>query len=1387
MTVSLYIASGNCAESPLSDYINQTGNVQRVCVLPIRSLQATIILLAALIGSEIVRAQQPQPEESGTSQSPLPTIEFVRDVRPIFEKHCYRCHGADKIEGGLRLDLRAEALRGGDAGLAIQSGNGSESLLLARISTGDADVRMPLRGIPLTAVEIDILKRWIDEGAIWPASGADTPGVQHWAFEAPVPPDVPPAGDAAWPRNAIDRFVLARLASAGLQPSAEADRYTLIRRVYFDLVGLPPSAAAADEFVSDQSADAYERLVDRLLASPHYGERWAREWLDLAHYADTNGYEKDRPRSVWPYRDWVIAAFNADMPFDQFTIEQIAGDMLPGASISQRTATGFFRNTMVNEEGGIDPQEDRFKRIVDRINTTGTTWLGLTISCAQCHSHKYDPISQREYYQFFGLLNNADEISATVPDDSIAARRVDIEKQIAAIEAEMEGNFPIPVDFDWTGGRLVKLESTGGATMTPQRDGSVLVSGANPATDTYTIVMETDAEQIAALRLEALTNPLLTQNGPGRAENGNFVLSELDVTVAPADASSPAVPLHLSHAVADFSQDGFSVGSAIDGIANDTIGWAIYSPSGQWNMGRTATFETTSQTSDSGTKTVTVTIQQKHGGSHCLGCFRLSIGNRLDNTISREERHRQQCETQFTRWKEEATAGARAWTVLQPKTYSANAASLTLLEDNSVLAGGDVTKRDVFEIEYDTSLTNITALRLEALPHPTLPGGGPGREDIDNAGDFFLSELIVTPGHGDSNAPRSDRIPIAGSAHSFAGAGSSSALAFDGNEETSWTISGGHGQAQSAVFSFEQPVSGGPGTSLKVALIHFSYYPVSLGRFRISVTDAPNSERLSTLPAEIESLLVLPDAQRTSEQQQTLRKYFLSIAPELAAERKRIAEIRKSMPSLPTTLVVQERLREHARITHIRERGEYLKPTEAVAKLDVPAVLHPLPDQKATDRLALAQWLVDRRNPLTARVVMNRHWAKFFGQGLVRTTEDFGTRGEPPTHPELLDWLATEFMDCGWSQKTMHRLIVTSSTYRQSSQTTAEAMERDPQNLWLARSLRLRVEAEAVRDIALSAAGLLDTTVGGPSVFPPQPAAVTGSAFGGLQWKTETNANRYRRGLYTYAKRTAPYAAFVTFDAPSHEACTVRRERSNTPLQALTMLNDTVFVESSQALARRVMTDTTSSTKDRLIALFRNVLTRPPTSSEMELMQRFLDEQLVRFRGGEVNAVVVAGGTHQRWDFAVDTEGWISQQQSNLAVDSGVMRITSSGNDPRIIADIRSPAGLAVLRFRARCQDRHSGRVYWLTVDAPEAKEANSTVFESVGSEWHEYALDLNAASEIVGLRFDPGQGSGDVEVDWMELSYSRLPEIKADTSELAAWTTLSRAILNLDSAITRE
>ena len=1355
------------------------------------SLQAMLTLFVLVVTARSNAENPAGPSEqtpSVTSQTDAPnrsSVDFVRDIQPIFAKHCHRCHGRSKHEGGLRLDSRVGALEGGDNGRMVKPGRSDQSMLIARVISDDDSVRMPLEARPLSPKEIAALRRWIDAGAIWPEAAQRETQAEHWSFTPPERPVPPAVRDTAWVRNPIDNFVLARLEAEGLEPSPEADRYTLIRRLSLDLIGLPPTPAATDAFVNDQRHDAYEKLVDRLLDSPHYGERWARSWLDLARYADTNGYEKDRPRSIWAFRNWVIDALNADMPFDQFTIEQIAGDMLPDAGLSQRIATGFHRNTMLNQEGGIDPQEDRFKRIVDRIGTTGTTWLGLTIGCAQCHSHKYDPITQREYYKLFALLNNADEVELSVSDVQVAAKRAEVEARIAAIEADLANRFPVPPSVEWGFGKLVQAESSGGAEITRQPDDSLVVSGADPDSDTYTIVVDTTAPEISAVRLEALVDRAFPNRGPGRAGDGNFVVSELQVSAASLSDPDDSVPVTLQNPQADFSQVDQLVTQAVDGKTTGAGGWAIRAHSNHWNVNRTATFEIRDKVGFAEGTRLTFVIHQQHGTMHTLGRFRVSFGRPVNDNRSTDERRSEHVEHQFVRWQDQAATRARRWTILRPRKVEAKTPSLTVLDDSSVLVGGDAAKRDVFELEFDTALANITALRLEALPHPTLPGGGPGREAIDHPGNFFLSEVDVRAGRKGEIPPLSRDVEIAGTAHSYASPDYLSDKSIDHDEESSWSIDGGTGRAQIGVFEFREPISGGADTTLNVVLTHFRYYPASLGRFRVSITTGPTPPRLSTLPAEIESLLLVPRPERTRQQHLALRSYYLSTAPELAPEHARIAELRQSLPAFPTTLVMQERMPVHARTTHHHHRGEYPK-QGAVVDPNVPDVLHPLPDDAPRNRLTLARWLVDQRNPLVARVVMNRHWATLFGRGIVRTTEDFGTQGAAPTHPELLDWLAAEFMQGGWSRKALHRRIVTSAVYRQSSQVSPELLRRDPQNLLLARSPRLRVDAETVRDITLCSAGLLTPRIGGPSVFPPQPEAITASAFGMLAWKAETGENRYRRGLYTFAKRTAPFAAFAVFDAPSGEACVVRRERSNTPLQALTLMNDTVFVEASQALARRVFGGPPRTTNDRLTALFRLCLTRPPTARERQQMQQFLDEQLVRFRSGELNPIVVGGGTLKRWTFEKAADGWQEENQCRLAVNDGALQITTTGDDPQIVASVRGSRGRAVLKLRARFRNSGAAQVYWITEAKPGPEESNSITFEPRRHEWAEYVVDINANSNLTGLRFDPGNSAGEVDIDWIDLSYCRLRPVETDPCELAAWTALARVLLNLDATISR-
>jgi hypothetical protein len=949
------------------------------------------------------------------ARAPAVEPDFAREVRPILARFCFKCHGPDAKarKAGLRLDARSVAIKRG----AISPGKPGDSELVSRVFADEPEQRMPppATKLVLTGAQKQTLKRWISAGAKY---------ARHWAFVKPVRP-TPPAA-RGWGRNPIDAFVLARLAREGLKPSPEADRHTLIRRLSLDLVGLPPTPAQVDAFVKDRSANAYERLVDRLLASPRYGERWARRWLDLARYADTNGYEKDRARSIWPYRDWVLAALNADMPFDRFTVKQLAGDMLPGAGPADRIATGFHRNTMLNEEGGIDPLEYRFHAMTDRIATTGTTWLGLTVGCAQCHSHKFDPVSQREYYQLFAFLNNADEPEMSVLRPEVRVRRARIEARIARLVAELPRKFPA------------------------------------------------------------------------------------------------------------------------------------------------------------------------------------SFGRGADR--------RQKIDHAFADWLKQERAKAVKWRVLRPVEAKSNLPLLTVQPDDSVFVSGDLTKSDEYRLTFRADLAGVTAVRVEALPDERLPHGGPGAGYYEGPiGDFTLSEINAFAG--------GKKVKFARASHSVAAGGFPASAAIDGNPQTGWSVNGGQGRRHVAVFAFGRPL--GPVKTLVLKMLFERHFAAGLGRFRIAVTTATNPEARAT-PPEVEALLLQPDDKLSAGGRARLRREFYLTTSHLAAARKQIDELRRTLPAYPTTLVLRERPPENPRPTFVHKRGEFLRPGEKVQPA-TPAFLPPLAGGAPRNRLGFARWLVSPDNPLTARVTVNRQWAAFFGRGLVRTAEDFGYQGEFPSHPDLLDWLAVEFREGGWSLKRLHRLIVTSATYRQSSRLTPRLRAKDPQNVLLSHGPRVRLEAEQIRDSALAAVGLLSAKMGGPSVYPPQPANVTTEGtYGALPWVPSQGEDRYRRGLYTFAKRTAPFAMSATFDAPSGEACVARRDVSNTPLQALTLLNDVVFTEAAQAFGR-TMVRQGGTVEQRVTRAFRKFVVRRPTAREVKLLVGFVTAQRKRFTAAQADAKKLAG------------------------------------------------------------------------------------------------------------------------------------------------------------------
>ncbi len=1116
--------------------------------------------------------------------------DFTRDVRPILSNVCFKCHGPDdkKRGGKLRLDDRAAAIKKG----AIKPGKPDGSELVHRIFSDDPEQVMPPPGEVkrLTPAQKDILKRWIAAGAEY---------APHWSFVAPRVAPPPAVKNPAWVRTPVDAFVMATLEAAGLSPQKEADRAVLARRVALDLTGLPPTPEEADTFLNDPAPDAYERYVDRLLASPHYGERWARRWLDLARYADTNGYEKDRPRSMWPYRDWVIRAYNDDLPFDRFTVEQLAGDMLPGAGESARVATGFHRNTMINEEGGIDPLEFRFHALVDRVNTTGTVWLGLTLLCVQCHTHKYDPIPHQDYYRLMAFFNGADELERPVPDPSIAKRREEHALKIAAAEAALESKFPPGGELAWTIVKPSKVEAGKAATEILE-DGSVRLSGESPEKTSYTVTFDAELAGAAALRLEVLVDDALPRRGPGRAENGNFVLSELALTRA-----GNAVP--IGGASADHEQDGWPVAAAVDGKAD--TGWAIAAATPQAsNVHRSAVFHLEAQ--PAGKATWTVKMDQQFGQRHTIGRFRLSLG-----TIVGGGDRLANLEQKLAAWTAAEAAKAIAWTVLKPATVTSGVPLFTVEADQSVFVHGDMTKSDAYDLTFETGGRRITALRLEALTDERLPRNGPGRVHYEGPiGDFWLSEIRAT----------ADGRPAAFSrpSQTYADKGKDAAKAVDGDPQTGWSISGGQGRPQTAVFRVDPPLENV--TRFELRMLFERYYAAGLGRFRISVSGDERPAEARGLAPEVEAALLVDAPRRTPEQHAAIRRQFLQSAPELAGARKEIEKLRESLPKFPTTLVFQEREARYRRTTNLRHRGEYLQPKEAVGP-EVLSIFSPLPEGSAHDRLAFAQWLVDGRNPLVGRVVMNRLWQTIFGRGIVRTTEDFGFQGEAPTHPELLDWLALEFVRQGWSWKRMLRTIVLSSAYRQSSATSAEAREKDPENRLLSRSPRPRLDAEQVRDAALRATGLLSPKIGGPSVYPPQPSNVTTEGtYGSLTWAVSSGEDRYRRGLYTFAKRTAPYAMFSTFDGPSGEACLARREVSNTPLQALTLLNDEVFVETSRH-AGKVLAGEAGTDDEKIERAFRRILVRAPSPEERAPMRKYLEMQRKRLESKELSASSLGG------------------------------------------------------------------------------------------------------------------------------------------------------------------
>lgn len=982
-------------------------------VLPLSSL--------LLAGAQAAGAG-PEQDQAPAKAAP---IDFNRDIRPILSENCFRCHGPDEGErqADLRLDLRDSAT-GQREGYepAIVAGHPERSPLYQRITSDDEFAVMPPphSGKKLNAAQIELIRRWIAGGAEWG---------EHWAYVCPSRPPVPklptfegPAaqGIERFVRNAIDHFVLEKLCEKRLAPSPEAERATLIRRLSLDLTGLPPTPEQVAEFVADDSDDAYEKLVDRLLASPAYGERMAMFWLDQVRYGDTGGYHSDNHREVWLYRDWVIAAFNDNRPFDRFTIEQLAGDLLENPTRDQKIASGYNRLILTTEEGGAQPKEYQAKYDADRVRNAAGVWLGATMGCCECHDHKYDPFSTRDFY-------------------SLAAFFADISEK--AVGRQPQTPMPLPdqqAQLDALDAQLTPLKNT----------------------------LDTHTPALAAAQAE---------------------------------------------------------------------------------------------------------------------------------------------------WEAALAKSEPMWMTLRPESVrSRDGVLIETLDDDSILADAiEVPPRDLYTVKYKLERKGVTGLRLEVLPHKTLPKQGPG---LAANGNFVLGEFTV-----EANGKP---VAIRGATATHSQSGYHITNAIDGKPDTGWAILPEVGRATEAIFELQDDLGaeGDEPVALTITLLNAYGSQHAIGRFRISATDSPRPVSAAggdALPKNIRTILAIPAEKRTEKQRAELAAHYRTIAPALEGVRRQVAALEKErkalMDTIPTMLISTS---VKPRTIRVLPRGNWLDDSGEVVQPAIPAFLGRLDvKERRPTRLDLANWFVSRENPLTARVIVNRLWALMFGEGIVDTPDDFGSQGSPPSHPELLDWLAVEFMESGWDVKHMLKLMAMSGTYRQCSIASPELQRIDAYNKWLARQGRFRLPAEMIRDNALATSGLLVQKIGGPSVKPYQPAGYWANLmFPGREWVTEKGPNQYRRGLYTYWQRTYLHPSLLAFDAPSREECVVERPRSNTPLQALVLLNDPTYVEAARAFAERILREGGTDDGERIAFAWRVATARDPQPAEIELIRNLVKKHREQYR-----------------------------------------------------------------------------------------------------------------------------------------------------------------------------
>jgi len=1008
-------------------------------------------------------------------------IRFNRDIRPILSEHCFACHGPDSNtrKAKLRLDEMESATKLRDGEKVVFPGNPGVSILMHRILSEDPDEIMPPTKTKrrLSDKQKKILGQWISEGAGYE---------RHWSYEKPKRPPVPEVAEKSWPLNAVDKFILSRLENENLRPMGKTDRYALLRRVSLDLTGLPPSIEEVESFVKDASSDAYERQVDRLLSSKAYGEHWARHWLDLARYADSAGYADDQPRTIWGYRDWVIRAFNDNKPFDELTIEQLAGDLLPNPSNDQLTATAFHRNTQTNNEGGTNDEEFRNAAIVDRVNTTMAVWMGTTMNCAQCHDHKYDPLSQEEYFRLFAILNNTQDAdrrdeSPTLKvfsmeqkknKEEIAEKLKKLEAKLAKFKARTPASFQpwiekfsnpihsVPTEYERT------------------KDGTFTVEIPEGRFEGIELVSSSAIKAQAAFELDR------PDGKPGQL--GRFVrVTNL------VDSGF----LHLAEVEVFSGQKNLSPEGTAKQISTDFAGPAKYANDGNKNGKYTG-------------KSVSHTGLAKNP------------------------------------W----------WEVDLGKEFSISKVNVWNRTDN-----GTAERIKKFQIEvFDHDHKVVWKREINKVPKPSCS------ESLDSA---RLVSALPFPRIG-----------------------------------------------KASLFQFATPLERDGDKFLSIQVKNLAQSPIK--GIRLAPTLPTRLE--ANLPKPVFSLLSTPSQILTKDQIDQIKTYHVSDKTEFKKIEKQIADVGNNLRNIKpftTVPILRELDTNKRRQTHIQIRGNFLQKDREVSS-GFPSVFHK--GSENPDRMNLAKWLVSAENPLTARVIANRYWEALFGTGIVASSEEFGSQGELPSHPELLDWLATELIRLDWDLKEFLKLLVSSATYRQDSRCDQQTLDVDPYNRLLARGPRLRLSAEMVRDQALYAGGLLSRRMYGPPIKPPQPSMGLSAAFGpGLDWQTSKGEEKFRRGIYVHWRRSNPYPSMVAFDAPNRFVCNVRRSSTNTPLQALVALNDPVYVEAAQALARRMIAEGGANENSRLRHGFRLCLTRNPYPSEIAKLSELLKKAMQSYEQDE--------------------------------------------------------------------------------------------------------------------------------------------------------------------------